>query len=139
MTSVESESRRVATERLRTPQAQPAELLVVERLSREFRGRQVIGNFDLSLARGERVALCGPNGSGKTTILRCVLGTLRPTSGRISVDGHDAGSLKARKLIGAVLPQDRAFYLRLTGQVNLMFVAKVRGLGKREAARRVRE
>src|SRR5262245_4125173 len=137
MTSVETESTRIAGERSRTTQAERDELLVVERLCREFHGRRVIEDFDLSLSWGDRVALRGANGSGKTTILRCVLGTLRPTSGRISVCGHNAGSLEARKLIGAVLPQDRAFYLRLTGQVNLMFVAKIRGLGKREAEARI--
>jgi ABC-type multidrug transport system ATPase subunit len=128
--------------RVRDPRSQPASrehVLVVEALCRQFRERRAVDNFDLALASGERVALRGPNGSGKTTILRCILGTLEPTSGRIRVGGHAAGSLAARRLIGAVLPHDRAFYLRLTGLTNLLFVAKVRGLGKEEAARTIRE
>src|SRR3954447_2179865 len=114
-------------------------VLVVEGLCREFGARRVVDGVDLSLSAGERVALRGPNGSGKTTILRCILGTLTPTRGRISVGGHPAGSIAARGLIGAVLPHDRAFYLRLTGRTNLLFFAKVRGLDRREAARRVQE
>jgi len=115
------------------------QVLVVEGLCREFGERPVVDGFELSLSSGERVALRGPNGSGKTTVLRCILGTLLPTRGRISVGGHAAGSLAARSLIGAVLPQDRAFYLRLTGRTNLLFYAKVRGLDRHEAARRVQE
>jgi ABC-type multidrug transport system ATPase subunit len=112
-------------------------VLVVEGLGRDFGARRVIDDFDLSLSAGERVALRGRNGSGKTTILRCILGTLTPTRGRIVVGGHAAGSLAARSLIGALLPQERAFYLRLTGHTNLLFFARIRGLDRDEAARKV--
>ena len=114
-------------------------VLVIEGLCREFGNRRVVDNLDLSLVAGERVALRGRNGSGKTTILRCILGTLSPTRGRILVGGHVAGSLAARGLVGALLPQERAFYLRLTGRTNLIFFAKVRGLDGQEARRRVEE
>jgi len=138
MASVDIRSAEYGAARARED-AGPARVLVVEGLGREYGKRRVIDNFDLSLSGGERVALCGRNGSGKTTILRCILGTLTPTSGRIFVGGYDAGSLAARRLIGALLPQDRAFYLRLTGLKNLLFFAKIRGLDRNEAARRVQE
>jgi ABC-2 type transport system ATP-binding protein len=127
----------VARAREQTPTTRP--LLVVEGLSRDFGARRVVDDFDVSVSAGERVALRGRNGSGKTTILRCILGTLTPTGGRILVGGHPAGSLPARSLIGALLPQERAFYLRLTGWTNLIFFAKLRGLDGREARRRVQE
>ncbi len=114
-------------------------ILVVEGLCRDLGARRVIDNFELSVSPGERVALRGRNGSGKTTILRCILGTLTPTRGQILVGGHAAGSLGARALIGALLPQERAFYLRLTGHTNLLFFAKIRGLHRDEARRRVQE
>jgi ABC-type multidrug transport system ATPase subunit len=136
---VELQSAEFDEPRTRDESAGRERVLVVEGLCREFRERRVVENFDLSLSPGERVALRGPNGSGKTTILRCILGTLWPTSGCISVGGHAAGSLAARHLMGAVLPQDRAFYLRLTGRTNLLFFAKVRGLGRHEAAREVQQ
>ena len=66
-----------------TGRSGPGRVLVVEGLCREYGTRRVVDNFDLSLSAGERVALRGRNGSGKTTILRCILGTLTPTSGRI--------------------------------------------------------
>jgi ABC-type multidrug transport system ATPase subunit len=112
-------------------------VLSVEGLCRRFGKLEVVRSLDLALAPGERVALHGPNGSGKTTILRCVAGTLSPTSGRIRVDGHEAGTLEAQRLIGVSLSQERSFYLRLSGRENLFFFARVRRYGTREAARRV--
>jgi ABC-type multidrug transport system ATPase subunit len=124
-------------ETLAREQAPRGQVLAVEGLCRRYGERLVIQDFDLALLGGERVALRGRNGSGKTTILRCILGTLAPTRGRILVCGHPGGSLAARNLIGAVLPQERAFYLRLTGRTNLLFFAKIRGLDRDAATRRV--
>jgi ABC-type multidrug transport system ATPase subunit len=112
-------------------------VISVQRLTRRFGEREVVHDVDLVVGKGERKVLHGPNGSGKTTVLRCVLGTVAPTSGRVEVGGHAAGSLEARKLIGATLSQERSFYLRLTGRRNLLFFARVRGLSRREAEREV--
>jgi ABC-type multidrug transport system ATPase subunit len=139
MATVDIRSAEPGAARARDESSGSERVLVVEGLCREFDTRRVVDNFNLSLSAGERVALRGRNGSGKTTILRCILGTLTPTRGRISVGGHAAGSLAARSLLGAVLPQDRAFYLRLTGRTNLLFFAKIRGLDRREAGRKVQE
>lgn len=87
----------------------------------------------MKLEAGERLALVGPNGSGKSTALRCVAGTLAPTSGRVLVGGHVAGSLGARRLLGVSLSQERSFYLRLSGRANLEFFARLRGFGRRAA------
>jgi ABC-type multidrug transport system ATPase subunit len=113
------------------------DVLMIQKLCRRFGAREIVRSLDLALAPGERVALCGPNGSGKTTVLRCIAGTLTPTSGRIRVGAHEAGTLEARRLIGVSLSQERSFYLRLSGRENLFFFARVRGHGAREAARRV--
>jgi len=112
-------------------------ILVTRALCRRFGERDVVRGLDLTLRGGERVALHGPNGSGKTTILRCIAGTLAPTSGAIVVCGEPGGSLAARRLIGLSLSQERSFFMRLSGRANLVFFARLRGLGKREAAREV--
>jgi ABC-type multidrug transport system ATPase subunit len=101
-------------------------LLSVERLSRRFGDREVVRSVDLRLDAGERLALVGPNGSGKTTLLRCVAGTLSPTTGRVLIAGHSAGTVPARRLVGASLSQERSFYQRLSGYANLVFFARIR-------------
>jgi ABC-type multidrug transport system ATPase subunit len=111
--------------------------LVVEGLGRSFGHRNVVRDLHVTLEGGERLALCGPNGSGKTTILRCIAGTVAPTAGRVTVFGHPAGSRDARRLIGVSLSQERSFYLRLSGRENLLFAAGVRGVPRAEAVRRV--
>jgi ABC-type multidrug transport system ATPase subunit len=113
-------------------------VLRIEELGRRFGDHRVVHSLDLALELGERVALRGPNGSGKTTVLRCIAGTLTPTAGRISVGGHPAGTLEARRLVGASFSQERSFYLRLLGHDNLVFFARLRLPDKREAERRVR-
>jgi ABC-2 type transport system ATP-binding protein len=112
-------------------------VLSVEGLTRRFAGRDVVRDLNLDLRAGERVALCGPNGSGKSTILRCCGGTVTPTLGQITVLGHVAGSIEARRLIGVSLSQERSFYLRLSGRNNLLFFAGVRGIGRNLARRLV--
>jgi ABC-type multidrug transport system ATPase subunit len=116
--------------------AQP--LLKVSGLTRTFGTRPVVGPLDIALAQGERVALVGPNGCGKTTVLRCVAGTLLPTTGQVQVGGHTAGSLATKHLVGASLSQERSFYLRLSGHRNLLFFASLRHSIRRAAARQVR-
>lgn len=111
--------------------------LLIDGLGRRFGQREVLRHVDVSVEQGARLAICGPNGSGKTTILRCITGTVTPTSGRIAVFGHKAGSREARRVIGVSLSQDRSFYLRLSGRENLLFAAGVRGVTRPHAVQRV--
>jgi ABC-type multidrug transport system ATPase subunit len=113
-------------------------ILTVERLCRRFGSHEVVHSLDLTAELGQRVSLRGPNGSGKTTVLRCIAGTVTPSAGRISIGGHPAGTIDARRLVGASFSQERSFYLRLSGYDNLVFFARLRVPGKREASRRVR-
>jgi len=112
-------------------------VLVVDDLSRRFGEHEVVRRLRLTLAPGERGALVGPNGSGKSTVLRCVAGTLVPSSGHVAVASHSAGSPEAARAVGASLGHERSFYLRLTGRANLLFFARLRGVGRRAAARAV--
>jgi ABC-2 type transport system ATP-binding protein len=115
----------------------PGRVLSIEGLGRRFGSHDVIKSLTLNVEAGERVALRGPNGSGKTTVLRCVAGTLAPTRGNISVAGYPAGSVDARGLIGASLSQERSFYLRLSGHANLLCFARLRLANEAEAVEQV--
>ena len=63
---------------------------------------RALDGIDLSIGAGERVALIGQNGSGKTTLVRHLNGLLRPTAGRVSVDGRDAVQLTVAQLAARV-------------------------------------
>ncbi|HEY5726462.1 MAG TPA: ABC transporter ATP-binding protein, partial [Methylomirabilota bacterium] len=56
------------------------------------------GDLDLTLERGQRVALIGPNGAGKSTFFNCVTGVLRPTSGRIFLNGEDVAGMPPHRI-----------------------------------------
>jgi ABC-2 type transport system ATP-binding protein len=70
-------------------------------------GHAALKAVDLSIRRGEIFALLGPNGAGKTTLINIVCGIVRPSSGRVTVDGHDIQKdwRAARAIIGLV-PQE---------------------------------
>lgn len=81
--------------------------LVASDLVAGYRGRTVLNGIDFVAESGEVIALLGPNGCGKTTLIRCLSKQLRPTSGSIAVDGCDLTTLSykqtARRI--AVVPQ----------------------------------
>ena len=72
------------------------------------RNAPVLSGVSFELGRGRILGLLGPNGSGKTTMVRLIAGTLRPLAGRVTLDGVDVGRLARRELARriAVVPQD---------------------------------
>ncbi len=78
--------------------------LRVEGLVHVYRdgGVRAVDGIDLAVGAGERVALIGQNGSGKTTLIRHLNGMLRPSEGRVLVDGEDAARLTVAKLASRV-------------------------------------
>ncbi|MGB3501620.1 MAG: amino acid ABC transporter ATP-binding protein [Mesorhizobium sp.] len=103
-----------------------------------FGSFHAIRNVDLSVARGERIVVCGPSGSGKSTLIRCINGLEAYQRGRIVVDGHDlhagAADLRAvRREVGMVFQQFNLFP-HLTIMQNCMLAQiKARGRSKDEA------
>ena len=63
-------------------------LLRTENLTKDYGSFRALNALDLTLGPGEVFGLLGPNGSGKTTALRLIMGFLRPTAGAAWVDGH---------------------------------------------------
>ncbi|HEX8559726.1 MAG TPA: ATP-binding cassette domain-containing protein [Pyrinomonadaceae bacterium] len=74
----------------------------LERVTKEYRGRggvlRALDGLSLSVGRGERLALIGRSGAGKTTLFRLLNATLGPTRGRLEFDGREVGEMSAREL-----------------------------------------
>jgi ABC-2 type transport system ATP-binding protein len=104
-------------------------LLQTENLTKDYGSVRALDNLSLNLAPGEVFGLLGPNGSGKSTALRLMLGFLRPTLGRATIDGHDCwhDSVAARRKI-AYLPGELRLYENMTGRQLLRFLGRIRGV-----------
>ena len=66
-------------------------------ITKSFSGIRALDDVTLRVNEGERVGLIGPNGAGKTTLFNCILGTLRPDSGSVTLNGVDLGSLPVHR------------------------------------------
>ncbi|MBM4423384.1 MAG: ABC transporter ATP-binding protein [Chloroflexi bacterium] len=101
----------------------------VHELSKKFGDFTAVDGVSFEVQRGEVVGYLGPNGSGKTTTMRMLLGLLRPTSGRAQVLGFDIEKQaeSIRPLVG-YMSQKFALYEDLTIRENLVFYAGVYGM-----------
>jgi ABC-type multidrug transport system ATPase subunit len=108
-------------------------MIAVRDLRLVLEGRTILDGVSFEVARGEAVALVGANGSGKTSILRCLLGFV-PFAGRVTIEGHDVvrEPVIARSLVGYV-PQRAAFGDARAADV-LTFAAKVRRIDRTRVA-----
>lgn len=100
-------------------------------LSKSFKGKTVVRDINLYLDNGESVGLLGPNGAGKSTTISMISTLIKPTSGRITLNGVNAVDKpgEIRKVSG-VVPQELALYQELSAYENLKFfgsVYKLRG------------
>ena len=89
-------------------------MIVVEKLTKQFKGQVVLNGIDLEVKEGEVVAIIGPSGSGKTTFLRCLNFLETPTSGRIKVGDIEIDSSKP-------LNQQQGLVRRLRQHVGFVF------------------
>ena len=115
-------------------------VLQTEQLSKKYRRRVVVDRLSLTVQRGDIFGFLGQNGAGKSTTIRMALGLVRPTSGRVSVLGHDMSRqpLRALKRVGAII-EAPAFYGNFSGRQNLRMLAEMSGGAKRERIEMVLE
>ena len=112
-------------------------MITVENLVRSFGPKVAVNNVSFKVERGEVLGFLGPNGAGKSTTMRMITGFFPPSSGRITVGGHDVveSPIEAKRLIG-YLPENAPSYADMTVWQFLNFAAELRGLhaGQRRSA-----
>jgi lipopolysaccharide export system ATP-binding protein len=104
-------------------------------LMKKFDSRVVVEDVSFHVKQGEIVGLLGPNGAGKTTSFYMTVGLLRPSSGRVSIDGADITELpihkRSRMGIG-YLPQNASVFRKLSVEDNITAVMEVWGIPRAE-------
>ncbi len=104
-------------------------MLVVENLVKQYGDLTAVDNVSFAANKGSVFGLLGPNGAGKSTLISCISGLLTPTTGHITVSGHDIAKAgkAARKSLG-IVPQELALYEDLPAVDNLRYWGKAYGL-----------
>jgi len=104
--------------------------LTIENVHAAYGSVRVIEDVSMTVNAGETVALLGTNGNGKSTLMKCILGILRPVAGRIiaDIDGekHDLVGLPTEQIVDlgiALVPEGRRLFPKLTVEENLMLGA----------------
>ncbi len=104
--------------------------LTIENVHAAYGSVRVIEDVSMTVNAGETVALLGTNGNGKSTLMKCIMGILRPVAGRIiaDIDGekHDLVGMKTEQIVDlgiALVPEGRRLFPKLTVEENLMLGA----------------
>lgn len=99
-----------------------AHVITIRKLSKKFNDLTAVADLDMSIRKGTLYGLIGPNGSGKTTTIKMLVGLLRPSSGEAKVLGE---KIPVRKNIARIsyMPQETAVYADLTVHENLELFA----------------
>jgi lipopolysaccharide export system ATP-binding protein len=106
---------------------------------KRYKKRYVVKDVSIEVRQGEVVGLLGPNGAGKTTTFYMIVGMIRPTAGKVFLDGQEITKLpmykRARLGIG-YLPQEPSIFRRLTVRENIMAVLQMMELQEKERTER---
>jgi len=109
-------------------------------LTRDFPSVRAVDDLTFEVPAGIVFGFLGPNGSGKTTTVRILLGLVEPTSGSAEVLGHDIVSdADAVRAASGALMEHAGLYERLSAEENLVFFGRAAGMKRTEIAPRIRE
>src|SRR4051794_29423089 len=103
-------------------------MIVTEDLSKKYGDVAALSQLTLEVRKGEVFGLLGPNGSGKTTTIRLLLGLIKPSHGWATVGGHDSwnDSVFVRELV-SYLPGELRLFGAMSGLGTLRFLSALRG------------
>ena len=113
-----------------------APALETHNLRKEYKGRAVVQNLDLTVQQGEVFGFLGPNGAGKSTTVKMLLGLVRPTSGELRVLSGSPDDPAVRARLG-FLPEQFRFQTWMTGAEFLKFHGQLAGLTADELNKRI--
>jgi ABC-type multidrug transport system ATPase subunit len=107
-------------------------MIEVKHLTKSFGPFTAVNDVRFRVNDGETFALLGPNGSGKTTTLKCLVGLSVPTAGEVKINGLDSrrSAREARRLL-SFLPQRLSFHESLTAREVMEFYCRLRKLPAR--------
>lgn len=107
--------------------------ITVKNASKEIKGSTILNDVNLELLSGKIYGLQGPNGSGKTMLIRLIAGLIRPTSGTIYIDGNQLGKTMDFPDSMGLLIENPAFLPGYTGAENLELLASIQmNIGSQE-------
>jgi len=114
------------------------DMLRVVNLGVRVDGKKILEHVNLYVQKGQTYALFGPNGSGKSTTMKILSGILRPTKGRVIVEGIDVAKnpIRVKEIVGYV-PETPVLYESLTPSELFNFVGSIRGIPKNKLEERV--
>lgn len=110
--------------------------ITLSAVEKRFKHKQVIAPLSLDVPTGQLIGLLGPSGCGKTTLIKLIMGMLKPDQGYIHIFNYAVPHKQLLKDIGYMAQSD-ALYTDLTGAENLNLFAKLYGLSKQERENRV--
>lgn len=113
-------------------------IVEIHNLTKTFGAFTAVDALNLTIFKGEIYGLLGPNGSGKTTIIKMLCDLLRPTAGSAKIFGHPLPCKSVKDQIG-YMPQDTAIYLDNTVHENLLFFGGIYGMTKEQLERKEHE
>jgi len=111
-------------------------VIKVAHLTQGYGKTTVLRDVNVTVEAGEILALIGPSGAGKTTLINTIMGMLRPKSGTVNVLGHAMPNRQLLSQIGFMAQTD-ALYTTLTGRENLAFFAALQAVAKADLATRI--
>lgn len=111
--------------------------IVIDNLAKAYDGVEAVRGFSLTVEKGSATALVGPDGAGKTTIMRAMCNLLKPDGGRIEIDGREvAHEFDALKESVGYMPQVFSLYPDLSVEENLIFYGGIYGVTGSDFTRR---
>jgi len=107
-----------------------------DKVGKEFDGRWIVYDLDVTIATGTIVGLIGPSGCGKTTAVRLATGVYRPSAGSVTVLGRQPTELRSSERVSiGYLPQQPVLFDELSVMANLRYHAGLNGVGRRRRHR----